>query len=149
MKLIENKIICDKTIQLIRKSLIAGYRDPKTNKVVRTKVGTPQGSVLSPLLSNIVLHELDKYMTKLKLREETSPKRLINKEYNKITSQIQRLQLTEPGSPEIRKLAIKRRRIPSLVGNDPLFKRILYLRYADDFVILIIGSKHFAIAIKK
>lgn len=148
MDLIKKKIKCDKTLQLITKSLIAGHVDPITGKVQKSSEGTPQGSILSPLLSNIVLHELDTFMDKLKNRFETGKIRAKNKEYAKIQSKIQRLQSKAPGSPEIKKLVVLRRTMPSVDTHDPNFKRIIYLRYADDFVVLIIGTSDEANMIK-
>lgn len=140
MKRIETVIKCDKTLQLIRKSLTAGYLDPETSKLVRPTEGTPQGSVLSPLLANIVLNELDLSMDKIQNSYEKGKKRSRNKEYDKLTSRIQYLQKSQPGSTDIRTLAMERRNIPSTDLNDPNFKRLMYLRYADDFVILVTGT---------
>lgn len=151
-KVIENiigkKIICDKTMQLIRKSLTAGYIDQETGTHVTSNMGTPQGSVLSPLLANIVLNELDSYIDEFKDSFEKGKKRAKNKEYDSLTSKIQNLQRFHPGSPEIKRLAVLRRKIPSTKFNDPDFKRIMYLRYADDFLILIAGSSSDAKMIK-
>lgn len=133
---------------LIRKSLKAGYIDPDNGELRIPKQGTPQGSVLSPLLANIVLNELDKFMTKTKFTFEKGKKKARNQDYDKITSKIQRLQTSKPGSPEIKSLAVERRSIPSTIQNDPNFKRRMYLRYADDFVILVSGSSDDAIMIK-
>lgn len=145
IELIKTKIKCDKTVQLVRKSLKAGYIDPNTSKHVRPLEGTPQGSVLSPLLANIVLNELDRYMDNLKKSFETGKKRGRKKEYDKITAshRIQFIQRTKPGS-----LALERRNIPSTDLNAPDFKRLMYLRYADDFVILVTGTKDEAKHIK-
>jgi RNA-directed DNA polymerase len=49
---------------------------------------------------------------------------------------------------EIKELLLERRKIPSLEPIDPNYRRLLYLRYADDFVILIIGNRNDAIQIK-
>ena len=136
----KSTIICDKTLLLIKKSLIAGYIDPENGKHIIPTEGTSQGSVLSPLLANIVLNELDEFMTKSKTDFVKGKKKARNKEYDKLTSKIQRLQKSHPGSAEIKRLAIERRSIPSTIHNDPNFKRMMYLRYADDFVILIAGS---------
>lgn len=135
-------------MQLIRKSLTAGYIDQETGKHIIPNVGTPQGSVVSPLLANIVLNELDMYMEDVKAKFETGKKRAINKEYNSLTSRIQNLKKFQPGSPEIKKMALLRRSTPSTLYNDPNFKRLMYLRYADDFVVLISGSSNDANLIK-
>lgn len=137
---LKTKITCDKTLQLIRKSLKIGYIDADSKEHIKTEVGTPQGSVLSPLLSNIVLNELDEYLNQLKLKFEKGKKRAKNKSYDALTSKIQNLRKTHPGSPEIAKYARLRRRLPSMMYNDPNFKRMMYLRYADDFVVLVAGS---------
>lgn len=143
------KVKCEKTINLIRKLISAGHRDPKSGNWIKGKVGTPQGSIISPILANIVLNEFDKYMDSLKLNFEKGKKRIRNKEYDALTSKIAWLKKSKPGSPLIKELAIKRREIPSLNMFDPNFKRLMYLRYADDFVILIIGSLDEAKMIKQ
>lgn len=134
------KIACDKTLQLVRRSLSAGHVDPDSGEVVKSNLGTPQGSILSPLLANIVLNELDQAMEMTKTKFEKGIKRARNKEYDALGSKIQNLRKRHPGSPDIKRLAILKRRTPSLMINDPNFKRMMYLRYADDFVILIAGS---------
>jgi len=88
-------------------------------------------------------------MDSLKLNFEKGKKRIRNKEYDALTSKIAWLKKSKPGSPLIKELAIKRREIPSLNMFDPNFKRLMYLRYADDFVILIIGSLDEAKMIKQ
>jgi retron-type reverse transcriptase len=64
INLIENKIKDRRFTNLIRKALNAGYFEFKTVKYSIT--GTPQGGVLSPILANIYLHELDKFVLQLK-----------------------------------------------------------------------------------
>ena len=91
MERISNTVKCDKTLQLIRKSLTAGYIDPMNGTHVRPTEGTPQGSVLSPLLANIVLNELDHCVAKMKSSFEIGKKRARNPEYDKLTSRIQHL----------------------------------------------------------
>lgn len=140
LKIIGKKITCDKTMQLIRKSLNAGFVDPETGKTVKSEIGTPKGSVLSPLLANIVLNELDQYLGDVKSGFEKGKTRARNKQYNALYSNIQNLKKYSPGSPLIKQLARLKRSTPSVMPNDPNFKRMMYLRYADDFFVLIAGS---------
>jgi len=64
MKLLESKIKDQRFLQLIRKSLNAGYFEFKVHKT--SIVGTPQGSIISPILANIFLHQLDLFLLDLK-----------------------------------------------------------------------------------
>lgn len=57
MGLVEKEISDGKTLNTIRKFLMAGVIED--GKFVPTKTGTPQGGVISPLLANIVLNHLD------------------------------------------------------------------------------------------
>jgi group II intron reverse transcriptase/maturase len=66
LNLIYQKVKCPKTLKLIRKWLKAPIQI-KGKLQKRTK-GVPQGSPLSPLLSNILLHELDKFLMKCNYR---------------------------------------------------------------------------------
>lgn len=134
-------------MQLIKKTLEAGSIDKEKGLKI-SKKGTPQGSVLSPLLANIVLHELDKAVEKMREKFEKGTKRKKNPEYNTIQSRLQNLCKTNPESPEIKELVKRKRITPSVMAQDADFKRMKYIRYADDFVILILGSKDEAKMIK-
>lgn len=65
LQLVYNKVRCPKTLRLIRKWLRAPILIK--GKLIKRRKGVPQGSPLSPLLSNIMLHELDKEMEKRNL----------------------------------------------------------------------------------
>ena len=65
LQLLYRKVKCPLTLHLIRKWLRAPIW--KDGKLVKRRKGVPQGSPLSPLLSNIMLNELDKEMEKRKL----------------------------------------------------------------------------------
>ena len=140
MKCIESNITCDKTLQLIRKSLTAGYIDPNSGEHIQTTLGTPQCSEYSPLLANIVLNELDQKVLAIKNSFEKGKKIARNKEYDALTSRIQSLKKFHPGSQVITELAIQRRYNPSLTPCEPYLRRLMYIRYADDFLILITGT---------
>jgi len=149
IKLIEKQIKCDKLLTIIKKTLSAGYKDPINKKIIKSNIGTPQGSVLSPILSNIVLHELDRY-----IQETVQPKyhkgtrRRTNPVYNKI---IYARDPKNPNSSEEEKkqaLVLRRRKIHRNDPFDPNYRRSLFLRYADDFIFLLEGPKSEAITIK-
>lgn len=133
MKCIESNTTCDKTLQLIRKSLTVGYNDPNSGEHIQTTLGTP-------LLANILLKELDKKILDIKNSFEKGKKRARNKEYDALTSRIQSLKKFHPGSPLITELDIKRSSNTSLTPSEPNLRRLMYIRYAYDFVILITGT---------
>src|SRR6056297_847783 len=66
LQLLYRKIKCRETIRLIRKWLRAPIQID--GKLVKRRKGVPQGSPLSPLLSNIMLHELDRELERQGLR---------------------------------------------------------------------------------
>ena len=70
MNILEKRIQSGRFLRLIRKTLNAGYLEFKTP--INSIMGTPQGSVVSPILANIYFHELDTYvLQKIKKIEET------------------------------------------------------------------------------
>lgn len=83
MELLKGHIKCQKTLALIKSSLKAGYVE--LNKpVVNPEVGTPQGSILSPLLCNVYLHPLDVFVEALKVIFEKGSHRKTSSEYTSI-----------------------------------------------------------------
>ena len=66
LQLLYRKIKCKQTMCLIRRWLRAPLM--KDGQLIKRRMGVPQGSPVSPLLSNIILHELDTEMEKLGLR---------------------------------------------------------------------------------
>ena len=62
LNLVYQKVKCKTTMQLIRKWLKAPIKI--NGKLQKRRKGVPQGSPLSPLLSNILLHQLDKELTR-------------------------------------------------------------------------------------
>lgn len=136
MKRVGKIVRCQRTLELIGKALSAGYFDPTTGALCRGDVGTPQGSVLSPLLCNIVLHELDKFLVKIGADFKSGTKRRPNPAYVKLNSKRRYMKDLKARKQILREM----RSISASDAMDPNFKRIKYVRYADDFVILIIGS---------
>jgi hypothetical protein len=132
-----SKRIDDQTfIDLIYKSFKAGYIDAtKAYKV--PQVGSPQGSIISPVLCNILMNLLDEWLYKYSVNFNKGVRKKANPAYTKLIRNIR------TKKPEVRKSIrtfIHINAIRPLIGQDPNFKRIKYVRYADDFVLGICGS---------
>lgn len=119
-----------------------------------TYSGTPQGGVVSPILANIYLHELDQYLTQKTLQFNKGERRADNLQYRHLTQRIYQRRcraekLRSEGREDeaqdiltsVRCLEEERSVMPSKDGMDPGYKRLMFCRYADDFLIGIIGSK--------
>jgi group II intron reverse transcriptase/maturase len=141
IELIKRNCKCIKTLQLIKSSLKAGYVE---FGVLHNKLefGTAQGSVLSPLLCNIYLHELDKFVEELKREYCKGEKRKRNKLYESISNKVKymRKKGTNKVKPEKYKELMKQLLLTPSVRNDDSYIRLHYVRYADDFVLGIEGS---------
>ena len=134
-------------LKLIRQMLKAGYME--NWKYHQTYSGTPQGGVVSPILANIVLNELDNFIEKQLLPKYNYGKtKAINPEYRRIGYYITKA-IRHGNSDEVKRLKLKRRKIPSKVHNDPNYRRLRYNRYADDSLLGLDGPRHEAIQIKK
>lgn len=137
VKLLEKKIKDQQFIDLIHKLIKAGYVERGSKR--DSLLGVPQGGIISPILSNIVLHELDRYITDL-IEAKSSKKKSIstrNPKYDKPTRRI--LYLRDKYNDvknrpveiqeEIKNLIKERNSIPSTLSDG---NRIKYIRYADD-----------------
>merc|ERR1712157_358171 len=102
--------------------------------VHKSNIGTPQGIVLSPLFSNIVLHELDVFVEdELKLKFTKGKQRRANPVYRRLNYQIKK------DKDQKKKLVKQRLKVYSKDIYDPNFRRLYYVRYVDDWVILLLG----------
>jgi len=113
-------------------------------------VGVPQGSIISPLLSNLILHQLDEFMEmKISSLEQENMGKLsykANPVYHRLEMKIYRLNKKIAGlAPKGKRLASRaldiqnlkqliteRRRVTSTIPNPDFTGRIRYVRYADD-----------------
>ena len=143
--LLETRMDDKRFIKLLRRFLKAGYME--NWDWYPSYSGMPQGGIISPLLSNIYLHELDSFVATLIERFNKGNKRPQNPEYNELTKQMNksRKQIDEEGNTPERLRAYKqlekeRLQIPRFIENNDIFKRLVYCRYADDFIFGVIGS---------
>ena len=144
--ILSEKIDDGRFIELIRRLLKAGYFELNVKK--HTFSGTPQGSIVSPILANIYMSEFDSFMDKLIAKYNKGNRRTPNPEYRKLESR--RLNARRHGNFEYAGQLLKEMRtIPSVDNMDNNFIRVGYVRYADDFMISIIGSKNLTQTIKK
>jgi group II intron reverse transcriptase/maturase len=148
------KILDNRFLRLIEQMLKAGYlEDWEWNA---TLSGAPQGGVLSPLLSSIYLDRLDKFAETALIPEYTRGKaRKKNPAYQKIENAIwntrQRLTRREEHTEtaEVQEWRRQLRRLPAGDPSDPGYRRLRYIRYADDHLFGFIGPKAEAEVIKK
>lgn len=109
-------------------------------------LGTPLGGVCSPLISNIVLHELDKFMVRISKIINRRRERKQNPAYTKLYN----LMRTAQGeSIKIKKLRTQARQVGYGRSSDETFLRCSYVRFADDFVIGISGPKALAVRVRE
>jgi len=148
IRILGKRIKDERFLRLIRKFLNAGYMEGQ--QFHSTYSGTPQGGVISPLLANIYLGQLDKYMVEYKQGFDKGKKRAVNKAYSKLSDRRHRLLVrmneaegTEKGllQAQIRDLDSIHLSIPCKDPMDSNFRRLQYTRYADDFLVGIIGAK--------
>lgn len=137
MNYLKDQIADTAFLSLIKKLLQTGYINPVTKETVTTnRMGIPQGGILSPILCNIVLHRFDKFMEEYINKFEKGKSRRNNPEYLKLQYR-KRIAKT---FKERKKYLNLMRQIPARDPMDPNFKRMYYIRYADDFIVLITGS---------
>lgn len=122
MKCVRKRISCQRFNDLLWRFIKAGHVEK--NLFCATSQGVPQGGVISPLLSNIMLNEFDQYLDKCYLSKKARKDRWY---WNH---------------------SIKVGRKPALNGQRQWKPAVAYCRYADDFVLIVKGSKSEAEAIR-
>lgn len=155
LDILRERIQDDRFINLIRKFLKAGYLE--NWEYHKTYSGTPQGSVISPILTNIYLDKLDRKLEAISQQYTQGRTREHNTNYYGLLGMRKQLLLQGEENPWLRKNLAKpireiNRRIlqtPVYEFNDPSYIRVKFLRYADDVIVGIIGPKALAEQIRE
>ena len=147
LEIIQRDIHDGRLVRLIEGLLKAGYmRDWKYHE---TPSGTPQGGIISPLLANIYLNDLDKWVENTLIPAYTKGwGRRLGREYRRLGRQIMKAR-GQGNLEEVRRLVKKRRTLASYEPVDPNYRRLRYVRYADDFILGFVGPKEEAERIRE
>ena len=159
VRILRRRIKDEYFISLIWKFLKAGYMEDWVYH--NTYSGTPQGSLISPILANIYLNELDVFMAKYAESFNCGKGRKINPAYKKPLDVRRGKQewlkrnSTKISEEKRQKVMAEIQELNNYLSivpySDPMdteYKRVVYVRYADDFLIGVIGSKEDAKQVK-
>lgn len=145
VEIINQKIKDARFLKLIRSFLKAGYMEDW--KYHKTYSGCPQGGIISPILANIYLNELDRHVMKIKKEFDLATKARYTPEYTKLVGLRQRLHNKIKNSngierekliEEYKSATAQMLKLPAKQCDD---KKIKYVRYADDFLIAVNGNR--------
>src|SRR6266545_1754327 len=147
LKILAEKIHDNRFLRLIKQMLQAGYLEDWVWHA--TLSGAPQGGVVSPILSNIYLDRLDKFVETTLIPEHTrGVLRKQNLEYVRTARAVARA-YQRGGRQQASELRKKLRSMPSKDPQDPGYRRLRYIRYADDHLLGFAGPKAEAEQIKE
>ena len=149
LNIMRERINDERFLRLIRKFLNAGYIEDWTFH--NTYSGTPQGGIISPVLANIYLDKFDKYVAEYIHHFNRGKRRRRTTEYRKNEVELRKardaFKIAETESDRqnavarIRQLEKERVTIPHGEPMDTEYARLFYVRYADDWICGVIGSK--------
>jgi group II intron reverse transcriptase/maturase len=148
--ILSQRIADKRFLHLIEQFLRAGYIE--NWQYYQTYSGTPQGGNLSPMLSNIYLNELDRWMSTKIAEFNRGKTRQLTPEYCRVADRRRQAKKKARKSGDWRTYKTLTAQMLDTQASDPQdpgFRRMTYCRYADDFLIGIIGSKADAIAMKE
>lgn len=156
IEILRERIKDERFLELIQKALNAGYLTFESKTVNYSLVGTPQGSGVSPILANIYLDRFDRFIEKVIEEMSKGDGKKISPHYRSISSKIyyKEKKVAKAYGQEREELikeikALRKTQLNTAPSeNDPNFVRVKFLRYADDWIIGLNGSKETAKEIK-
>ena len=146
LRILTEKIHDNRFLRLIRNMLKAGYLEDW--EYHDTLSGVPQGGTVSPILSNIYLDKLDEFVERELIPQYTrGATRAANPAYRQVDALLRRAR-RRGDRAEARRLTLEMRTLPSTDPMDPGYRRLKYIRYADDHLLGFTGPKAEAEEIK-
>ena len=134
INILREKIQDEPFIDLVYKYMRVGYGET-SNEILPMKIGLMQKGLISPILSNIYMHPFDVWIEDDLIPKYTKGKRKkANPEYTKML--------------RTNKKAVDKT-VHSFIAKDVNYGRVHYVRYVDDFLIGVIGSKETCMEIRK
>ncbi len=154
LTILGNKIKDSKFLNIIRQFLKAGYIE--NWKYNATYSGTPQGGICSPILANIYLNELDRKLDEISKRFEKPRSADVTPEYRTMSMEIKRLSYwidhtkdKEARDELIRQCKNLRKELRSIPAKPADNKKLTFVRYADDWLAGVCGTKQECETIKR
>jgi group II intron reverse transcriptase/maturase len=146
LKILAEKIHDNRFLRLIKYLLQAGYLEEW--RYHTTLSGAPQGGIVSPILSNIYLDQLDHFIETTLIPQYTRGlKRKENPAYSRVKYQIA-VARKKGQHRQAHQLLRRAQQLPSRDPYDPSYRRLRYIRYADDILLGFAGTRAEAVQIK-
>ncbi|WSW80061.1 reverse transcriptase/maturase family protein [Streptomyces sp. NBC_00996] len=147
LRVLGERVHDQRFLRLVRNMLTAGYLEDWVWNA--TLSGAPQGGVVSPVISNIYLHKLDEFVETVLIPEYTRGKlRARNPEYRRTERAVAKAR-RKGDRAELRSAYRRLHSLPSQDPDDPDYRRLRYVRYADDTLLGFVGPKAEAEEVKQ